>query len=446
MVVMRQLMKMMLVSLMVILASVTLFPLLSADPIGEYALDGANIAWIMVCIGLVLIMTPAVAMFYGGMLRKESVMSMLGQTILVMSLVTLVWVTVGYSLAFGSDVYGVVGDLSYVLLESTPYNQSNIVAGIPDMQFMIFQCTFAIITAALVLGAVAERTRLKALLLFMVIWSIVVYAPLAHWVWGGGWFHQYLTSLDFAGGTVVHICSGATALALVLVIGARSESTQKDRPHNLPLVFIGGALLWFGWFGFNGGSALAADGVAVNAIVVTHISAATAAAVWAFISWLHVGRPGALGMITGAVAGLVGITPAAGYVGPKEALIIGAGAALFCYFAVLMKHRMQADDALDVFAVHGVGGIWGALATGILAVPTIVADAGIDGDVKGLIYGGVDLFVGQLVTVVVTLVFAFGVSYALMKAISKFTPVRLSKKEEMIGQDLIEHGEGAYNL
>jgi Amt family ammonium transporter len=233
------------------------------------------------------------------------------------------------------------------------------------MQFMIFQCTFAIIAAALVLGAVAERARLKALLLFMVIWSIVVYAPIAHWVWGGGLFHQYLTSLDFAGGTVVHICSGATALALVLVIGARSENTQKDRPHNLPLVFIGGALLWFGWFGFNGGSALAADGIAVNAIVVTHISAATAAAVWASISWLHVGRPGALGMITGAVAGLVGITPAAGYVGPKEAIIIGAGAAVFCYLAVLMKHRMKADDALDVFAVHGVGGIWGAMATGL---------------------------------------------------------------------------------
>jgi len=429
-----------------VMASITFFPLVSADPLGAYALDTANMAWIMVCIGLVLIMTPAVAMFYGGMLRKESVMSMLGQTMLVMSIVTLVWVTVGYSLAFGSDFYGVVGDLSYVLLESTPYNQSNIVAGLPDMQFMIFQCTFAIIAAALVLGAVAERARLKALLLFMVIWSIVVYAPIAHWVWGGGLFHQYLTSLDFAGGTVVHICSGATALALVLVIGARSENTQKDRPHNLPLVFIGGALLWFGWFGFNGGSALAADGIAVNAIVVTHISAATAAAVWASISWLHVGRPGALGMITGAVAGLVGITPAAGYVGPKEAIIIGAGAAVFCYLAVLMKHRMKADDALDVFAVHGVGGIWGAMATGLLAVPSIVADAGIDGDVKGLVYGGSDLFIGQSVTVVVTLVFAFSVSYALMKLISKLIPVRLSKKEEMIGQDLIEHGEGAYNL
>lgn len=431
---------------MALLATIVFSPIASADPLGTYPLDTANMAWILVCIGLVLIMTPAVAMFYGGMLRKESVMSMLGQTMLVMSIVTLVWVTVGYSLAFGSDVYGIVGDLSYVFLESTPYNESNIVAGIPDMQFMIFQCTFAIITAALVLGAVAERTKLKALLLFMVIWSIVVYAPLAHWVWGGGWFHQYLTSLDFAGGTVVHICSGATALALVLVVGARSESTQRDRPHNLPLVFIGGALLWFGWFGFNGGSALAANGIAVNAIVVTHISAATAAATWALISWLHIGRPGALGMITGAVAGLVGITPAAGYVGPKEAIIIGIGAAVFCYLAVLLKHRMKADDALDVFAIHGVGGIWGAMATGLLAVPSIVADAGIDGDVKGLIYGGTDLFIGQFITVAVTLIFAFTVSYAIMKAISKFTPIRLNKKEEMIGQDLIEHGEGAYNL
>ena len=410
-----------------------------------YDLDTASMTWIMVATALVLLMTPGIALFYAGMLRKESVMSMLGQTMMVMVVVTLIWVTLGYTLAFGPSQAGLVGGLDYLLLNNTPYGESFLVEGIPDAQFMLFQLTFALVTAALVLGAVAERTKLKALLIFIVIWSIVVYAPIAHWVWGGGWFEDYFVSLDFAGGTVVHICSGVTALALAIVVGRRGSSIQKDRPHNLPLVFIGGALLWFGWFGFNGGSALAADGIAVNAMVVTQISAATAAGTWGLINYLHLGRPGVLGMVTGAVAGLVGITPAAGFVGPMEAIIIGAGAGAFCYATVALKHKLKADDALDVFAVHGVGGIWGALATGILAVPAITSDAGADG-VKGLIYGGYDLFFGQIATVGVTAVYAFVISFIIIKVIAMFMDIRLDKKEEMIGQDLIEHGEAAYDI
>ena len=409
------------------------------------ALDPASMSWVMVSTALVMLMTPGVALFYAGMLRKESVMSILGQTMMMMVLVTLVWITIGYSLAFGPSAGGIVGGLDHILLNNVSYGESTIEAGLPDLQFMLFQLTFAMITAALVLGAIAERTKLKALVIFMVIWSIVVYSPIAHWVWGGGWFDEHLVSLDFAGGTVVHICSGVTALALAMVVGRRGSNIQKDRPHNLPLVFIGGALLWFGWFGFNGGSALAADGIAVNAMVVTQISAAAAAGTWALINWFHLGRPGVLGMVTGAIAGLVGITPAAGFVGPVEAIVIGIGAGALCYAVVALKHKLRADDALDVFAVHGVGGAWGAMATGILAVPAITSDAGADG-VKGLIYGGTDLFAGQLITVGVTAVYAFVLSFAIIKVISMFMDIRLEKKEEMIGQDLIEHGEAAYDI
>ncbi len=408
-------------------------------------LDPASMTWIMVATALVMLMTPGLALFYAGMLRKESVMSMLGQTLMVMVIVTLVWVTLGYTLAFGPSQAGIVGGLDYLFMNNTPYGASTLVDGLPDAQFMLFQLTFAMITAALVLGAIAERAKFKAIVVFIVIWSIVVYAPIAHWVWGGGFFEDFFVSLDFAGGTVVHICSGVTALALALVIGRRGSNIKKDRPHNLPLVFIGGALLWFGWFGFNGGSALAADGIAVNAMVVTQISAAAAAGTWGLISYLQHGRPGVLGMVTGAIAGLVGITPAAGFVGPMEAIIIGIGAGAFCYAAVALKHRFEADDALDVFAVHGVGGAWGAIATGILAVPAITSDAGADG-VKGLIYGGYDLFAGQLATVGITAVYAFVISLVIFKTIAMFMDVRLEKKEEMIGPDQIEHGEAAYDI
>ena len=429
-------MKIALALALALMAVSVLSPTVAAAP-GD--IDKADTTWVMVSIGLVFIMTPAVALFYGGMLRKESVLSMLGQSIVVISVITLIWVVIGYSLAFGDDIGGIIGGLDFVMLEGVGLDPSPVYATtIPHIGFMMFQGTFAIITAALILGGVAERMRFKALILFIMAWAILVYSPVAHWVWGGGWIGE-LGALDFAGGTVVHIASGTSALAAALVLGKRSKIIRKDTPHNIPMVVIGGSILWIGWFGFNGGSALAADGIAVSALVVTHISAAAAAATWGLINWFHVGRPGVLGLITGGVAGLVAITPAAGFVEPSGALAIGIGAGVLCYFGVNLKRRLKVDDALDVFGVHGVGGIWGALATGIFA-STAVNPAGDD----GLLYGGYDLMSAQLISVVVVAAFAFTASVVIMKVMSLFMEVRMTKEEEMIGADIIHHGENAY--
>jgi Amt family ammonium transporter len=405
-------------------------------------IDKADTAWVLVCTALVFIMTPAVALFYGGMLRKESVLSMLGQSIIVIGIVTVIWVVIGYSLAFGPDANGMIGGLDFVMLRGVGLSPSSVYAtSIPQMEFMMFQGVFAIVTVALILGAVAERMRSKALIVFIVIWSILIYNPIAHWVWGsGGWIGK-LGALDFAGGTVVHIASGVSALAAAMVLGKRfTASDGNDIPHNIPLVILGGALLWVGWFGFNGGSALAANEVAVNAFVVTQIAAATAAITWGTISWLHLGRPGVLGLITGGIAGLVAITPAAGYVDTTGAIIIGLGAGIFCYLGIIVRRRIRVDDALDVWGIHGVGGTWGAIATGIFAT-TAVNSAG----KNGLLFGGTDLIVSQLIAVAAVWAFAFGATFVLLKAIGKFTELRLNKDEERIGADIIQHGESAYS-
>ena len=398
--------------------------------------DGGNTAWVAVCTALVFIMTPGVALFYGGMLRKQSMTSIMAQTLIVTAIMTLSWVAVGYSLAFGGDGL-IVGGLDEVLLNGIAYDDV-LEGGIPELEFVMFQCAFALITAGIVIGGCAERIHFKAIALFLVIWSVVVYAPMAHWVWGGGFFDEYFTVRDFAGGTVVHICAATTSLALALFVGRRGDRVIKDRAHNLPLVFIGFALLWFGWIGFNGGSGLAADGIATNAILVTQLSMATSMAVWALIQYFHVGHVGVLGLISGGVAGLVAITPAAGYVTASSAIIIGAVGAPICYFGVLfMRRRSGIDDALDVFGVHGLGGIWGSVATGIFALESM-------GGAAGLIEGSVDLFVGQIVAAVITLVYCFAVSYALIFLVSMITPVRLSEDEEAIGADIMEHGEPSY--
>ncbi len=404
--------------------------------------NSGDIAWILVCSALVFIMTPGVALFYGGMLRKQSMTSVMAQTCIVMGIMTVSWAVIGYTLAFGTDVNGIIGNLDYIMLHGVSFDTIADGATIPAMEFMLFQMMFALITAGIVLGACIERIRFNAIALFMAIWSILVYAPMAHWVWGGGMFDQFLTVLDFAGGTVVHICAATTGLALVLFAGRRGEHTVKNRAHNIPMAFLGFALLWFGWIGFNGGSGLAADGIAVNAIVVTMISSATAMIVWGVIQYIQVGRFGVLGLIAGGVAGLVAITPCAGYVGPSEALIIGAIGGALCYFGVIfMRKKSGLDDALDVFGVHGIGGIWGSIATGIFAIPSMVP-AGYE----GLIYGGTNLFTGQIVAVVATLVFCFAVSYAIIWIMSKFMKVRLTEDEEIIGADAVEHGEPAYSM
>ncbi|MBP5685004.1 MAG: ammonium transporter [Candidatus Methanomethylophilaceae archaeon] len=401
----------------------------------EAAGDSGSLSWILVSSALVFIMVPGVAFFYGGMLRKQSMSSVMTQTLIATGVMIITWFTVAYSLAFNGDgtIIGGLGNLFMAeVLEDAP-------SGISEMEFALFQGMFSIVTAAIVLGACAERVRYTAVVWFLAIWSIVVYAPMAHWVWGGGLFDQFLTVLDYAGGTVVHICAGITGIALVLFVGPRSDRVRQSRAHNLPLAFLGALLLWVGWFGFNGGSSLAADSTAVHSVVVTMVAAGCGMMAWALIQYLKVGRVGVLGMIAGSVAGLVGITPAAGYVGVPESMLIGAVAGLLCFYAVrYTKGREKLDDALDVFAVHGVGGIWGAIATGIFAVPSMT------GGVEGLIYGSVDLFVGQIVAVLGTLVFCFAMSYAIIWCLSKVMRVRVTEEEELVGQDIIEHGENAY--
>lgn len=423
-----------------ILAAMAAFVVLIAMP-DSYAapglIDTGNVAWVAICTALVFIMTPGVALFYGGMLRKQSMTSIMAQTLAVIAIMTVSWIIIGYTLAFGGDGT-FIGSLDNIFLNGIEYSDVDPDSHLPVLEFMIFQCAFALITAGIVVGACAERVRFKAIVLFLVVWSVVVYAPMAHWVWGGGLFDEYLTVLDFAGGTVVHICAATTGLALAFFVGKRSDRVIKDRAHNLPMVFIGFTLLWFGWLGFNGGSGLAADGIAINAIVVTQISMAVSMAVWALIQYFHTGHVGVLGLISGGVAGLVAITPAAGYVNATSAIIIGIVVAPLCYYGVLfMRRKSGIDDALDVFGVHGIGGIWGSIATGIFALESM-------GGAGGLIEGATDLFVGQIVAVIITMVYCFAVSYAIIWIISKFMQVRLSEDEEAIGADIAEHGEPSY--
>lgn len=411
----------------------------SADHVvGEDPNDFANISWIAICSILVFIMTPGVALFYGGMLRKQSMTSVIAQTLLAMAVMGISWVAVGYSLAF-SEGNALIGGFDYIFFNGL--SDSVIADGstIPDMEFAVFQVMFGLITAGIVLGACAERIRYTAITWFLVIWSILVYAPMAHMVWGGGFLASLpagLVTLDFAGGTVVHICAGTTGLALACYLGKRNSRTMK-RAHSIPMVFFGCFLLWFGWFGFNGGSGLAANGQAISAMTVSMIAAVCAMAAWAVVQYLHVGRVGVLGLAAGSIAGLVAITPAAGYVTPITSIPIGLVGGVLCYFGVIfMREKSGIDDALDVMGVHGIGGIWGAIATGIFAENYC--------DVGGLITGSWELFVGNIVAVVVTLVFCFVVSYAIIWVLGKVMRVRATENEELIGQDLVEHGEPAY--
>ncbi|MBR4181735.1 MAG: ammonium transporter [Candidatus Methanomethylophilaceae archaeon] len=398
--------------------------------------DAGNTGWLLICSALVFIMSPGVALFYGGMIRKQSMTSVMAQTVMVMGIMAVSWTIIGYSLAFSGDLNGIIGNFDKALFLDVDVGTSE---GMTETGFALFQMTFALITASIVLGACMERIRFNAIVVFMAIWSILVYAPMAHWVWGGGFFDQVLVVLDFAGGTVVHICAATTGLALAVFAGKRCERVIK-RAHSMPMVFIGFTMLWFGWLGFNGGSGLAADGIAVNAVLVTIIAPAAGLVSWAAIQTLHAGHTSTLGLVSGALAGLVAITPAAGYVGPGPALIIGAVGGAVCYGGVLfMRNKSGIDDALDVFGVHGFGAIWGAIATGIFAAPSMVK-AGYE----GLIYGSIDLFVGQIVAVILTIAFCFAMSYAIIWLVSKFMRVRLTESEQAVGADISEHVEPSY--
>jgi Amt family ammonium transporter len=411
--------------------------------------NAADTAWMLVSAALVCLMTPGLAFFYGGLVRRKNVLSILMQCFMCMGLVTVLWMVVGFSLAFGSNVAGgfVGNPLDYFMLKGLAFDKVWDGLTISQQLWMIFQCMFAMITPALIIGAFAERIKFSAFTIFTTIWLLVIYCPVAHWVWGGasGFFALGDDgALDFAGGTVIHINAGIAALVACLVLGKRLGFAEGkiSPPHNLPIAVLGAALLWFGWFGFNGGSATAASDQAVRALVVTHIATAGAALAWAVIEWIRNGKPTVLGIITGAVAGLVGITPGAGFVDPIGALFIGLGATVVAYFFVaVVKHKLGYDDSLDVFGVHGMAGIWGAIATGIFAVKGY----GIEGE-GGLLEGNVAQLFVQLKAVVYTLIYSGVGTFVILKLIDVTIGLRSSERSERIGLDLTDHSENAYTI
>jgi Amt family ammonium transporter len=407
------------------------------------AINGADTVWVLLGAALVMLMTPGLGFFYGGMVRGKNVLSTIMHSFFILALISVQWVLWGYSLAFGPDIGGFIGGLDWIGLNGVGLEPNpDYAATIPHQAFMVFQLTFAVITPALISGAFAERKRFKAFVIFSLLWATFVYAPVAHWVWGvGGWIRE-LGALDFAGGTVVHITSGVSALVCALVLGKRiGYGSTPMQPHNVTLTILGTALLWFGWFGFNAGSALGAGPLAVSAFVATNTAAAMAALTWMTASWIRHKQPSVLGAACGAVAGLVGITPAAGFVTPMSAIIIGFLAGGGCFVVVELVVRGRIDDALDVFGVHGVGGVIGALATGLFAT-TAVNEGGAD----GLFYGNPGLLVTQLIAVVVVAVYAAVVTFVLLKLIDMTIGLRVSQQEEEAGLDTTQHGEVAYQL
>ena len=418
----------------------------SSPPVGTPAahptVDGADTAWVLVSSALVLAMIiPGLALFYGGLVRSKNVLGTIMQSFVILCLISLLWVLLGYSLSFGPDQWGLIGNLEWVGLSGVgmaPHPTYG--PTIPHQAFMVFQLMFAAITPALITGAFAERMKFTALLLFAALWSLSVYAPIAHWLWGGGWLGR-LGALDFAGGAVVHISSGVSALVCAAVLGARrGYGTEYMAPHNLPLTLLGAGLLWFGWFGFNAGSALGANQTAVSAFLATHMAAATAGLTWLVVEWLHRGTPTVLGMASGVVAGLATITPAAGYVGPFSAMLIGLSAGALSYLAIIWKSTFGYDDSLDVVGIHGVGGILGILATGLLASKAVNA-AGAD----GLLFGNPMFFGVQALTVLVVAGFSALGTLVILYVVKHLTGLRVTAEEESLGLDLSQHDERAYS-
>jgi ammonium transporter, Amt family len=407
------------------------------------AINAGDTAWILMSTALVMLMTPALGFFYGGLVRRKNVLSTIMHSFFMLALISVQWVLWGYSLAFGPDHGGVIGGLDWVGLDGVGLTPNpTYAATIPHQAFMIYQAMFAAITPALITGAFAERKRFKAFVLFSLLWATFVYDPVAHWVWGaGGWLHA-LGILDFAGGTVVHITSGVSALVAALMLGRRLGFGQEPLDHHdATMTVLGAALLWFGWFGFNAGSALTSGALAVSAFVVTNTAAAMAALTWMTVSWIHQRRPSAIGGAAGAVAGLVAITPAAGFVDAKAAIIIGAGAGVVCYLAVQLKSRLRVDDALDVWAVHGVGGWWGAIATGIFA--TVAVNPG---GANGLLFGNPAQLGIQLIGVLASTLYAGGATWLILKLVDRLVGLRVPEHDEIRGLDKSQHGEPAYGI
>ncbi|WKZ33010.1 MAG: ammonium transporter [Thermodesulfobacteriota bacterium] len=409
------------------------------------SIDTGDTAWVLVSTAFVLLMTaPGLALFYSGLVRRKNVLSTIMQSFAALSIVSIQWVLWGYSLSFGPDRWGLIGGLELIGLNGVGPEPGGYAATIPHQAFMVFQMMFAVITVAIITGAVAERMKFSAFVAFALLWTTFVYDPLAHWVWGGGWIGK-MGALDFAGGTVVHISSGVAALAAAIVTGRRKGyGTDLMLPHSLPLTLIGAGLLWFGWFGFNAGSALGANGLAATAFMVTNTAAAAAALSWMAVEWLHRGKPTLLGLASGIVAGLVAITPAAGFVGPVSSIFIGLAAGAVCYLAVTrLKPLLGYDDSLDAFGIHGVGGVWGAIATGLFA-STAVNAAGAD----GLFFGGAGagLLLKQLIAVGASAAYAFVLTFIILKALDWAIGLRVAEEDEVQGLDITQHSESGYSL
>ncbi|MGC2289095.1 MAG: ammonium transporter [Thermoplasmata archaeon] len=405
-------------------------------------IDSGDVAWVIAATALVMLMTPALGFFYGGLVGRKNLVSLLAQCMAIFSVVCLVWAFWGYSITFGPSWHGVIGSLSKVGLNGVGAAPNPMYSStIPELLYFAFQMKFAAITPALIIGAFAGRARLKPLLVFVVAWVTFVYAPVASWIWNpGGWLHA-LGVVDFAGGLVVHTTAGVSAVAAALVLGRRSPAELKQaRPNNVPYVILGTALLWFGWFGFNAGSALAANSVAVNALVVTNLAAAAAGVTWMLVEWWLKGRPSAVGMCVGAVCGLAAVTPASGYVGPMGSIVIGVVAALLCFSVANWRARTRLDDSLDVFAAHGAGGMWGTLATGLFASSLVNPNGP-----NGLFFGNPHQALVQLFAIAVVASFSFVASYVILRIINVFMPFRASAEDESKGLDLVDFGERAYD-
>jgi ammonium transporter, Amt family len=410
-------------------------------------INNADTVWMIMATAMVMLMIPTLAFFYGGLVRKKNILSVLMQTMVIMAVISLQWILFGYSLAFGPDKGGIIGGLDFLGLNGVglkPLEGQTI----PHQLFMMFQMMFAVITPALIIGAFIERIKFSGFLIFTILWSIIVYCPMAHWVWGGGWLQSKFHALDFAGGTVIHITAGISALVLAILLGKRKGIATHRAPHNLPFSVLGAGFLWFGWFGFNGGSQLAADGVTVSAILNTHIAASAGALTWMILDWRLNEKPTVLGIITGLVAGLVAITPASGYVTPLASMAIGAmGSLAGFYFVSKVKERFGYDDSLDVFGVHGIAGIVGAIATGLFATSSINTSA-VNINKQGLFYGdhSFNQLGAQTLTVIIAIILSIVGTYIIYKLVDKIVGMRVTTREENIGLDLTQHHETGYTL
>lgn len=426
---------------LIALAAVMILPPVTAMAAEAPKVDAGDTAFVLVSAALVMLMTPGLAMFYGGMVRRKNVLGTLMHSFVAIALVSLQWLLIGYSLAFGPDIMGVIGGLDWAFLRNVGVSPNpDYAATVPHLAFMIYQAMFAVITPALISGAIAERMKFSAYLVFILAWTTLVYDPVAHWVWGtGGWLRN-LGALDFAGGVVVHVTSGISALAAALFVGKRKNYLREPMPpHNLPMTVLGAGLLWFGWFGFNAGSALSSGGLSTMAFVTTHSAAVSATLVWMLVEWLHRGKPTMFGAATGSIAGLATITPASGFVDPMAALAIGAAAGGLCYLALNMKGKFGYDDSLDAFGVHGIGGMLGTLGAGLFA-QKLINSAGSD----GLFFGNPHQLAVQGIAILAAAAYSFAITFILLKVIGAITGLRVSEEDEVMGLDLSQHEESGY--